>query len=176
MTTVADEIRAARDQLMRSGPSGLPEWENVRVSAEQLHTFVRERLDSLAAQMKDEISSAKPMYRFQVVRVSSAVMVLSEALKPLLVQPALADFDQQMSLILKTEKQSVLSLSQFAVGPRFHGLIGAVTTLSEGISLIWHSDLFLINYREPTEHAEKRFRPWLEDALAEGLAAWRKTL
>ncbi|MDX2179398.1 MAG: hypothetical protein SFV18_07390 [Bryobacteraceae bacterium] len=175
MTTVADEVRAARDQLMRNRPSGLPEWENARVSAERLHSFVRQRLDSLAAQMKDEISSAQPSYRFNVVSVSPLI-VLPEAIKSLLVQPALADFDQNMSLVLRTEKQSLLSLAQFAVGPRFYGLIGAVMTLSEGMSLIWHSDLFLINYREPTEHAEKRFRPWLEDALTQGLAAWRKTL
>lgn len=58
---------------------------------------------------------------------------------------------------------------------QFRGVLLAKMTLLESNAILTGEE-FQINYKEPSESALARFRPWFEAGLANGLARWRELI
>lgn len=96
------------------------------------------------------------------------------------------DFHAWVRLGFVTENgRSELLLSFHAVGSDFRGVVGATMSFyrRQEADDIEHQiielqsvceDLFQINYKEDPHSVMRRLRPWLEDALVEGLDQWRR--
>ncbi len=99
----------------------------------------------------------------------------------------LRDYHEWVRLAFKTESgRSELLLSFHTIGRDFRGVVGASMCFyrrqagGEGatqqvIELQTVSgELFQVNYKEDLDTAERRFVPWLEEALVMGLDQWRR--
>ncbi len=114
--------------------------------------------------------------RFQVVDTASEIDYFAN----------MRDFHAWTRLGFVTENgRSELLLSFHAVGSEFRGVVGATMSFyrRQEADDIEHQiielqpvceDLFQINYKEDPNSVMRRFRPWLEDALVEGLDQWRR--
>ena len=76
-----------------------------------------------------------------------------------------------------SQQVSRIGIQAFGIGTKFRGLIALEITFTgpEG----WQTasaEPFQVNYVEPLENAERRFRPWLERSLARALTLWRQSL
>jgi hypothetical protein len=71
-----------------------------------------------------------------------------------------------------------IALSFYALGPRFHGIIGVAAHLliQDAQPALIKEGTFQINYAEERAAAQTRFSGWLERIVVEGLNQWRKTL
>ena len=90
-------------------------------------------------------------------------------------------------LLLLTGSRAEIILSFHGLGREFHGVLAVSAFFlrrvqtEEGEREIADftpltDEIFQINYREPEEDAEARFRDWLEDILLQGLELWRNGL
>ncbi len=99
------------------------------------------------------------------------------------------DFQEWVRIAFVTESgRSEILLSFHTVGRDYRGIVGASMCFyrrqrahGEGIEQqvielqTVSDDLFQVNYKEDVEAAERRFGPWLEEALVMGLDQWRRS-
>jgi hypothetical protein len=73
---------------------------------------------------------------------------------------------------------SQIVVSFHAVGSTFRGLLAAAAYFrsGEGPVIPLSKDIFRISSEEPKVEIERRFVPWLDQCLINGLAEWRRTL
>jgi|HubBroStandDraft_1064217.scaffolds.fasta_scaffold01072_3 fido (protein-threonine AMPylation protein) len=178
ITSPHDAIVAVRDRLLQRGKLSQREWLQAKQTAGQMHQFALKRFGKVAQELQEEIGSLGKGLSFGSVNgVSNA------APNAKVVQDAghAADFGEYQAaaqLSLSTGRRDAIVLSFHALGPRFHGIIGAVAYLllqgAEPVPV--KHGTFLINYEEDLATAQTRFSAWLERVIVEGLNEWRKTL
>jgi hypothetical protein len=130
----------------------------------------------LTSSGSNDDSEKRAWYRFQVVDTAREIDYFAN----------MRDFHAWARLGFVTENgRSELLLSFHAVGSDFHGVVGATMSFyrRQEAGDIEHQiielqpvceDLFQINYKEDPESVRRRFQPWLEEALVEGLDQWRR--
>jgi hypothetical protein len=158
MPSVAEEIQATRALLLRARDER-PEWNAARLTRDRLFEIAVGRCKEVVGSLSETLGSEWIGSAFQVT------------------VPENGRASRRIAILLRVEKDACLSVAFDESSPLFDGLIrvNIELTSARGQNL-WAGRKFLINYRESLENAERRFRLWLEEELARGLAAWRKAL
>ena len=93
--------------------------------------------------------------------------------------PNAEDFHETYSVKLTAgTSESSIVVSFHLLGPLSRALLGAVAYFQQGRGepIAVTNDIFRISNHEPQNEASERFAEWLDAAIIEGLARWRKTL
>jgi Fic family protein len=172
--TVEEAIAAAKRVLTAPGKSLDPSiWPSTKDTANRLVNLAQKRLGKLAYTLRDEIGTMRPELQFQ----EGTSYDLFPAKLPY--KPNRLEYQQTYGLmILNTPRRSNIEVQAHAIGTKFRGLIGMVTVFDDGSRnpIVASKEPFQVNYAEPYESAERRFRPWLEESLVNALTMWRKSL
>ena len=125
----------------------------------------------------DDDIERRGWYRHQVVDTARHLDYLAN----------LRDYHEWVRLAFETESgRSELLLSFHTIGRDFRGVVGASMCFyrrqaggegaTQQVSELQtvSGELFQVNYKEDLETAERRFVPWLEEALVMGLDQWRR--
>jgi fido (protein-threonine AMPylation protein) len=174
--TVDEAIAAAKRVLTGPGKSLDPSiWltATAKDTANRLMDIASARLSQIAKSLGKEIGENNPEFRFNTTTVSLVPVSTHLAYRPNTV-----DYDQSRSLFISRQSSTVIGISAHAIGSKFRGLIGALMVIQKESGEISPAskEPFQINYAEPYESAERRFRPWLEESLVNALTLWRKSL
>jgi fido (protein-threonine AMPylation protein) len=172
--TVEAAIAAAKQLLGGRGRSLEPTvWRSARNSSERLFRIGKERLDKTSSMLRDQIGPDRPEWTFRDREPSPCLNAVALGYEP---NPR--EFDRNVSIQIDAEHTSHIWLNAHAIGSKFRGLIGfAVLFLAEGEAQQLASETpFQVNYAEPYESVERRFRVWLERSLARALTLWRQSL
>ena len=175
--TVEDAIAAAKRVIAGAGKGLYPSvWSRVRATSDRLMLIADRRILDIAQSLQKEIGHATQEYAFSCSRNSPLIQVT------LPYSPNTFIYEQERTLRIlgarMTEQQaSYITVQAQAVGTKWLGLIAIVGLFKHRDSArIVSKDVFQVNYAEPLESAERRFRPWLEESLVNALTLWRKSL
>ena len=171
--TVEAAIAAAIHVLAAPGRSLEPAvWLQAKESSERLFQIALKRLQNAAAKLTGQISTRRPEFRFETGGFSTGLNSIE-----LGYEPNTRDYNNGMALTIHGDHQSHVAILGHAVGSKFRGLIGIVAILSDGgMNQVTSETPFQVNYAEPYESVERRFRVWLERSLARALTLWRQSL
>ena len=172
--TVEKAIAAAKRVLIAPGKSLDPSiWPATKDTANRLMILANRRLDKLAYALRGELEAIRPELQFQM----GTSYDLSPALLPY--KANRLEYQQTYGLmILNSPRRSNIEVQAHGIGTKYRGLIGVVTVFDDGSRnpVVVSKEPFQVNYAEPYESAERRFRPWLEESLVNALTMWRKSL
>lgn len=182
------ELYTGRDDALRR------EWEHAKEVADRVAESGRERLQSVADRLSDEVGKVSSDFRFFVdwepnggLRPNWYRWQTIDAARRLDYFANTRDYSAWVRLGLQTETQADVLLAFTAIGREYRGLIG-VTLLFfrraavEGadrhvVDVASASDeLFQINYREGETSVLDRFGRWLDRGTIRGLEMWRQGL
>jgi Fic family protein len=172
----ADEaIAAIRDRLRQRGKISQKEWLAAKDTANKLSNSAMQRFDQIAAQLEQEIGRLGAGFAFGAPRVSGSHPRVVEMVGQVGDFPAYSTFAR---LSLHTDRQDLLDLYFYGVGPQYRGIIGVVAylVLQGAEPALIKGGTFQINYEEDFASAQTRFSTWLERVIVEGLKEWRRTL
>jgi hypothetical protein len=176
--TVDEAVRAARDLLIAKGQIAPKEWNHAKDTARYLVNVALRRFNELATTLHNEIASVKHEYGFSVGVGQDDISALHDVAGQLHYVANPKEYHQFVKLTLRTERAAELILSFHGLGSQFRGLVAASVFLhvAECPPTPAAEDFFQINYKEDATRAEKRFAPWLEGAIVNGLTLWRQQL
>jgi Fic family protein len=179
--TVEDAIAAAKRVYVSLQQSGGPRpWLKAKETADGLMQLAANRIDHVAATLQNEIREYRP--HFQVQRHLRSDFNITDGLP---YRPNTTDYEQIRNLYIfdtqrdKLYPQANIGIHAHAIGSVFRGFIGIIVVfrdLKDSITNFASKEPFQVNYAEPYESAERRFRPWLEESLVNALTLWRKSL
>jgi hypothetical protein len=172
--TVEAAIAAAKRVLAGPGRSLEPTvWLKAKESSDRLVRITKQRLEKTASMLTDQISKDRPDFTFSA---SSLPMVVSD--DALGYEPNTRDYDRSSTLLINGGHNTFVQIEAHAVGSKFRGLIAFVAYFDtgRGTSQLASETPFQVNYAEPYESVERRFRVWLERSLARALTLWRQSL
>lgn len=188
MLDAIGEMFGKRDEAIRSEFDQAKEtavlaWEHTRARFAQVASELEKRMAGSPVERRtftdygaDDDPERRIWNRFQVVDTARRLDYFAN----------MRDFHAWARLGLVTENgRSEILLSFHAVGSEFRGVVGASTSFyrRQEADEIEHQiielqpvceDLFQINYKEEPSSVMRRFRPWLEETLVEGLDQWRR--
>jgi fido (protein-threonine AMPylation protein) len=172
--TVEGAIAAAKRVLTAPGRTLDPAiWLATKETANRLMDLAADRLESLADSLRSEIGAVRPELQFQ--NGTSYDVIPSE----LPYQANKLEYQQTFGLIIKNAaRRWNIEVQAHGIRSKYRGLIGIVTVFGNDSreAIFASQEPFQVNYAEPYESAERRFRPWLEESLASALTRWRKSL
>jgi fido (protein-threonine AMPylation protein) len=173
--TVEAAIAAAKRVLAGPGRSLEPTvWLKAKESSDRLVAIAADRLKKTASTLTDQIGKDRPEFTFTSSGSSTS---LSWRGVNLGYTPNTRDYDHGSILMIRGERDWFVSIHAHAVGSKFRGLIGFAATFSDGGEKQIASEApFQVNYAEPYDSVERRFRVWLERSLARALTMWRQSL
>jgi fido (protein-threonine AMPylation protein) len=175
--TVSEAITAARNDLVPGKNLDPAIWINAKETAGRLLGFTETRLEEMKKVLKSEMDQTQGS-----VKLTFAGFPFPELLLlPYVPNTSLYHQARVLSLEIPngTRFPSLLYLEIHAqaMGSKFRGLIGFVAVFdNSGNTQRISKELFQTNYAESYESAERRFRPWLEESLANALTMLRKSL
>ena len=182
------DLFAARNEALRR------EWERAKEVAEKLASRAREKFESVAARLDQEVGRHLVPYRFFADSEASAGRrrnwyrwLTIEAAQQLDYFANTREYNAWVRLALITETQANVVLSFTAIGREYRGLIGVslyffrTEEVEEGqrqaVDVTVASDeLFQINYKEDESSVTDRFERWLDRGMTRGLEIWRRGL
>ncbi|MGZ7099878.1 MAG: Fic family protein [Candidatus Angelobacter sp.] len=174
MNTVEEAIAAAKRVLTAPGRSLDPSiWPATKDAANRLMILANKRLEELEYTLRRELEAIRPELQFQ----RGTSYDLSASALPY--EPNRLEYQQTYGLmILNAPRRSNIEVQAHAIGTKYRGLIGIVVVFDNGSRnpVVASTEAFQVNYAEPYESAERRFRPWLEESLVNALTLWRKSL
>jgi Fic family protein len=172
--TVDEAIAAAKRVLTGPGKKLDPRvWLIAKDNAARLMEIARKRVDQVCRSMQKEIGKERPDFQFGVRDSSTYVPENLVGYKP-----NTEEFEQGYALSIRRQNLMEIGVNAHAIGSKFRGLIGIAVVVRrwdlhfEAAS----KESFQVNYAEPYESTERRFRPWLEGSLVNALTIWRKNL
>lgn len=178
--TVNDAIAAAKRILEFNADSDPEIWSKAKSIGDRLMYLTERRMEEVATTLRKEIGQSRPEFRFSVYVGSGC------DLPDLPYTPNTTDYDQARVLSIGTmmtdasiHEHARVEVHAHAIGSKFRGLIGFAVVFQSRDSrtnIIAAKEPFQVNYAEPYEDAERRFRPWLEESLVNALTLWRKSL
>jgi Fic family protein len=174
VNTVDEAIAAAKRVLAVPGKSLDPSiWLTAKDTANHLMDIASTRLDQVAKSLSKEIGKNRPEFSFNTTTVSMVPVSTHLAYRPNTV-----DYNQSRSLYISRQRSTVIGISAHAIGSKFRGLIGVLMVFNSesNETSVASKEPFQVNYAEPYESAERRFRVWLEESLVNALTLWRKSL
>jgi len=173
--TVDEAIAAAKLVLTGPGRSLDPTvWLVAKKNATRLMDVTGKRLEEIVASLKKEIGKSRPDIEFNasnVVGVYVSQRLLGYA-------PNTDEFEVRRQLSIVRQHYSKIEVNAHAIGSKFRGLIGIATLVevSGKDTRVASKESFQVNYAEPYQSTERRFRAWLEESLVNALTLWRKSL
>lgn len=175
--TVDEAIAAAKRVLIGPGKSLEPGvWLTAKENATGLVNLAARRLQEIAGSLAKEIAKNRPDFSFRTVDTSFWVVPQGA----LGYRPNTEEFNKGCSLAISSDQgHSEVGIGAHAIGSKFRGLIGIATTYKPTHALVAQvasKESFQVNYAEPYESTERRFRVWLEESLVKALTLWRKSL
>jgi prophage maintenance system killer protein len=173
-----DAIVAARDRLLQRGKLSPREWLQAKHTAANLHQSAMQRFQRVAQELEQEIGSLGKGFVFVTGLAEPRAGANAKAVYAAGQTADFNEYSAAAQLSLNTGSNDAVMLSFHALGPRFHGIIGVVAYLylQHAERILIKDGTFLINYEEDLATAQKRFSPWLERVIVEGLNEWRRTL
>jgi fido (protein-threonine AMPylation protein) len=149
--TIEQAIAAAR-RAFASPAMAPPSWFQARDTADRLVGIASERLRDIASALSAGITPEAANFRFYSEGVQSPRLELLS--------------DGSQTIYVESE----------AIGSGFKGIysIQVLLTSEGGHRSLVSEEPFQVNYAEPVENAERRFRPWLERSLTRALNFWRQ--
>ncbi|MBZ5525082.1 MAG: Fic family protein [Acidobacteriia bacterium] len=179
--TVDEAIAAAKRALAGHTKDLEPTtWIKAKDTADRLMNLTVNRLNEIAQSMAHEIGSDRPDSQFSTTAKihppSYAVKVWPQVMFGY--KPNTTDYGETRALVISLQKQARIEVQAHAIGPKVRGLIAMIAILQAPPSDIQLASKngFEVNYAEPYESAERRFRTWLEESLIHALDMWRKSL
>lgn len=187
-------IAATRRDLERRRDAMRREWDAAKATAGKLQRFTEERLGQVATELKTELRSLEPSYRFHVgneppdgERAYWFRHQIIETAHTLHYFADVATYRAWASLILWSETRAELVVSFHGMGREFRGLLAVSAFFfrreetedgdREVVDLTpLTNDVFQINYVEDGRETLVRFERWLDEALIRGLENWRRGL
>jgi Fic family protein len=177
--TVDDAVKAAKRALVGAGIGLDPSvWRKARDTAGSLVKYAETRLSQLVELLKHEIAATRSEFTFSLAK---GVELQFQNELPYL--PNTAVYEQATSLRIGSHQQpAYIEVNAHAIASKFRGLIGFMVLFQkaagpyESTAEFASKEPFQVNYAEPYESAERRFRPWLEESLVNALTLWRKSL
>ena len=174
--TVEDAIAAAK-RLIAGAGNGLDPgvWSTVKTTADRLMQIADQRIHEITQSLQKEIGHTTQQYQFEQAPSS-------EDRGRVVYHAVISPYEQEKTLRILGMRQTVQQATYITVrarsfAPKWRGLIifDCVLKVHDLIRTI-SKDVFQVNYAESAEIAERRFRPWLEESLVNGLNVWRKSL
>jgi Fic family protein len=159
-------------------PRPLNRWGQTLEYANRLVNFAAERLGIAAESLRHSYTG----YEFDTA--SSDWSSWGEVYKLLPYKPNVIAYEQGRKLIIQAPTRpytKYIEVNAHAIGSTATGLIGIAVVFwkglggSEGIERA-SKGIFQVNYSEPYENTERRFRVWLEESLETARSLWRKSL
>ncbi len=183
--SVEEALATTKDMLVGPGRIIPAEYLRAKETANGLLNQSVNRLNAISISLANDITRVNSAYKFEVEtlagppggeKIASEIRLVAEKLR---YEPNTSDF-QHSALIRLTAHEAVsrVVISFHGVGPAFRGLLVSVAYFQTGDAppVPVCDDIFRISYQESIADSQKRFSPWLEQVLIEGLAAWRRTL
>lgn len=177
--TVDEAIAAAKQALTSIGKQQEPfVWRKAKEKANRLLGIAALRLAYIGIDLKREIAKTGVNLKFKKSMRSSDDMTVLGLSR----QRNTTDYEEGRSLIITGDappRWAMIEVQARAIGSKFRGLVEILTAFQrepESTGEIASKEAFQVNYAEPYENAERRFRPWLEESLVNALTMWRKTL
>lgn len=172
--TVEAAIAAAKRVLAGPGRSLEPAvWRNAMKSTERLVRIGEQEIEKTASMLRDQIGTDRPEWTFSIRGLAPGMkgVALNYELNT-------RDLNRSWDLTIVAECISHIWINAHAIGSKFRGLIGFVVLFSREANLpqLASETDFQVNYAEPYENVERRFRVWLEHSLARALTLWRQSL
>ena len=169
ITSAQEVIAAARDRLLQRGKVPSTEWLAARETAAVLFTVATRRFQEIVEELREDIGSLSAGFVFEVTE--GVIQDVGHAVDP-------GDYHGGVQLSLRAGRNDAIMLSFYALGPRFHGIIGVAAHLliQDAEPAVIKEGTFQINYVEERASAQTRFSGWLERIVVEGLNQWRRTL
>ena len=182
-------IRAMKKRLAERRMRLEREWKKAISNAVRLHEVAKARLDEVRSMLEDALSGdggfkflvdqepneGRHSYWFQTQIVSTA--------KHLDYYANTKHYRSWLRLVMRDGSQAQMLISFHCIGFQFQGVLVCSATWfrrvptddggheTEGASPL-SDEVFQINYKEPLDELEPRFKAWLEVALERGLARW----
>ncbi len=191
---VSQVIQALRERLEKDKEDLKRKWELAKLSSRKLQRLGLERLKEIEAELKQEIGKVEPKYRFFVddelpggKRAHYFRHQVTETARRLGYYANFREHRAWTRLVLEAESRGEILLSYHAVGQDYRGILAVTGTFFWRSATEEHEaevtdvtplsdEIFQVNYAEPSEQVEKRFRSWLESVLTKGLDLWRRGL
>ena len=176
--------RGLREETVRAKEIAHRLWGIAREKFDEVRSGLKSRIGRDAADRRifmiegaDDDTEWRGWYRHQVVDTARDLDYFANV----------RDYHEWVRLAFDTESgRSEILLSFHTVGRDYRGVVGASMcfyrrqaggegTTPQVIELQTVSgELFQVNYKEDLDAVERRFAPWLEEALVMGLGQWRR--
>jgi Fic family protein len=173
--SVDEAIASVKKVLVGVGTSLEPVvWKTTKERADRLMEVARKRFEEVVALLRKEIGKNRPDLNF-AIQDGGPTFLHDLKLDYI---PNTLEYNQLNTIAIRSQSTAYLMLDAHAVGSKFRGLIAIVSafgTLGTGGERT-STEPFQVNYVESYESIEKRFIPWLEDAITNALTLWRKSL
>ena len=178
--TVEEALKVTRNLLVNTGRIIPVEYLGAKTVAAQLLARAQDRLNQMRGTLTHDISRVDNAFAFSVALMDACSPEELRSLASLLsYDPNAAGCLGARVLLLKAgTASSRITMIAHSLGPAFRGLVAfaAYFTRGDGQVIPLSDDVFRITYNENVNDVVRRFIPWLEKALINGLAEWRRTL
>jgi len=148
-------------------------WRKAMKSTERLLRICEGEIERTAAILRDQVGTDRPEWTFSVRGLPPGLNGVDVGY-----EMNTRDFNRSSDLTIEAVQTSHIWINAHAIGSKFRGLIGFVVMFfADGEAMQMASETpFQVNYAEPYESVERRFRVWLERSLARALTLWRQSL
>lgn len=191
-TQAEDAIRAVRSDLQRRKDSLIKEWQVARKTADALCDIVKKRLDDVSGEMQqqmeglveatffaDSAKDGEPRSHYFYSQIVKAAKELSYFANT-------HSYRSWARMVMKNANQSELLIAFHGIGHEFQGVLACSASWFQRVETeesereigdieLMTDRVFQINYKEPLEQTEERFRPWLEQSIVRAIELWQTT-
>jgi prophage maintenance system killer protein len=180
VATVEDAVMATRDMLVNL--EKIPSKQQLRAKqiGDKLADTAQARLEALVTSLRQEIGAVNEKFFFSVeLPGEPPIHELHSIGEKLKYTPNANLFHRSARVWLRAQAASgQITVSFHGVGAAMRGLLVAAAYFQVGDAeaVPISEDVFRISYHDSLEEIQPRFEKWLDAALIEGIAQWRRTL
>ncbi len=188
-----DAIKSVRQRLQARKDALVAEWETAKAVAAELRDLSQGRLKEVSDELRSEMGDVlehgsyfadgaaeggdRSHYcRYQIIQTARQLDYFANT----------HTYRSWARLVMRNDNQTEMLIAFHGIGHEFQGVLACSATwfqrveTEEGEREIGPvtpvtDDVFQINYKEPREDVEVRFRNWLEEAIVRGLGLWQET-
>ena len=190
---VDDAIESIGRRLARRRDSLVVEQESTKSIANHLCRLSRQRLDEVAEKLRDttqDVLEHAEFFADSAVDDGREHYYLHQVVETAKILDYFANTQTYRSwsrMVMRNANRTELLIAFHGVGHEFRGVLACSATWFQRVETEngrrepgpvtpVTDDVFQINYKESQEEAEKRFLPWLENAILRSLELWRSNV
>jgi len=177
--SVEEALKLARDLLVKLGKVIPSDESRAKDYADELTRYVSRRLNEISGSFRSDITAHDPTFELSsYVGGSGALKGVQEVASKFKYEPNMSVYHNVANAcFLAGRAVSTVIISLHGVGGNFRGVLAALAYFEAGNNAILIcDDIFRITYLDSLDELIPRFQKWLDKALIEGLAQWRRTL